>query len=160
MLRIHARMSKVAAVALAALALVAGPSGCGADSELDSLSLALEFGPNTMPAETSRLMIYTLPSLVTVDGQEEAVNCDLFVGPTADKTVYDYSSHFVQSVVTIADYDPAARSAVELKELPDMLLVFIIEALDEPGNLLAVGCGKGQIERGKKTFIPIYMELR
>jgi len=153
-------MAKALITMVAAAFLLTGAAGCGADRELDSLSLALEFEAYTMPDDTARLMIYILPSLVeTSPGVEEAINCDLFVGPTADKTIYDYSSHFVKSVETV-EFDPSSRSAVELKELPDMLLVFVIEALDQPGNLLAVGCGKGQIERGKKTFIPIYMELR
>jgi len=141
-----------------ALALAAGPLGCGPDRGLDSLSLKLEFEANTMPDDTARLNIYILPSLVVVEDEEEPVSCDLFVGPTADKTVYDYSSYFVKPQQA-ESFNPAERSAVELDQLPNMLLVFVIEAVDDPGNLLAVGCGKGQIERGKKTFIPIYMEL-
>jgi len=143
-----------------ALVMAIGLSGCGQDGNLDTLSLSLEFGPNTMPDNTNRLLVSLLPSLVEISpGEEEAINCDLFVGPTADKTVYDYTKFLVKGQENIP-FDPTQRSAVELKELPDMLLVFLIDALDEPGNTLAVGCGKGQIERGKKTFIPIYMELR
>jgi hypothetical protein len=36
----------------------------------------------------------------------------------------------------------------------------VVQAYDQSSALLALGCGKGQIERGKKTFITVYMDPR
>jgi len=47
---------------------------------------------------------------------------------------------------------------VLVKDLPEGLLVFVVEALDQSNSSLAWGCGKGQISRGQKTFISIFLE--
>jgi len=56
--------------------------------------------------------------------------------------------------------DPEEDTAVRIENLPEGRLVFVVQAYDQSSALLALGCGKGQIERGKKTFISIYMDLR
>ena len=130
---------------------------CGPDQSLDTRSLTLRFSPQDIPLNTFRLNVYVLPNSVTINQQEEAVSCELFVGPTADKNVYDYTSFLVTTPIQIA-FNPNDENAISIKELPEGLLVFIVEAVDEPGSQLALGCGMAQVERGKKVFVSIYMQ--
>ncbi len=130
---------------------------CGPDQSFDSMSLTLNFSPKDIPAGTFRLNVYVLPNSVMINQQEEVVNCDLFVGPTADKNVFDYTSFLVTTPIQVT-FNPDDENAISIKELPEGLLVFIVEAVDEPGSQLALGCGMAQIERGKKVFISIYMQ--
>ena len=147
----------VLAIGLVLLA-ASGFGACGGDdNNLNSLKLSLS--PSDVPTDTFRLTVYILPSIVSIGGIDEAIACDLFVGPTADKQIFDYSDHLV-STPTSVPFDPLDETAISLKELPEGLLVFVIEALDSSSNLLAQGCGKGQISRGEKTFITIFMEER
>jgi hypothetical protein len=147
----------VCAVGLLLLAVFGFGACGGGDDRFSSLELTLR--PADLPGDTFRLTVYILPSIVSIGGSDEAIACDLFVGPKADKQIYDYSDHLV-SAPTSVPINPLEETAVSLKGLPEGLLVFVIEALDESSNLLAMGCGKGQISRGEKTFIPIFMEDR
>lgn len=139
--------------------LALGLGACGADDEYSSIDMTLSFSPEAMPQDTARLSVYLLPSLVVNNGVEEAIDCGLFVGPTRSKEIYDYSSFLLKTPIQ-QYFDPVNATAVSLKDLKEGLTIFVIEALDDSSDLLAVGCGKGQIERGKKTFITIFMELR
>jgi hypothetical protein len=151
----HAARS-IARIAALFLALVL--AGCGTD-EYSSIDMTLRFSPETVPNGTVRLTVYLLPSLVNNDGVEEPIDCDLFVGPTRSKEIFDYSNHLLKTPISVT-FDPATSTAISLTDLAEGLTVFVVEALDDSSSLLALGCGKGQIVRGDKTFIPIYLELR
>jgi hypothetical protein len=141
---------------LAALMLLALLPACG-DEPLATLDLALEFGPNTLPEDTYAVRVYVLPALLE-DGT--TVQCEMFVGPTATEHVYDelYANQLV-IMPQLLTVDVGGDRSVLVKSLPEGLLVFVVEALDQSNSPLAWGCGKGQISRGQKTFISIYLEI-
>ncbi len=134
-----------------------GASSCGSEQTYASQSLTLRFSPEDIPENTFRINVYVLPNSVTIDGQEQAVGCELFVGPTADKNIFDYTSYLVTTPIQVA-FNPNDENAIAVKDLPVGLLVFIVEAVDEPGSQLALGCGMAQVERGKKVFVSIFMQ--
>lgn len=129
--------------------------GCGpADDGLLTLSLSLD--PRTLPPNLAAVDVYVLLAVMPDDTPLE---CSMFVGPTATEVVYDYTDSGALVTIVSGDVDPNFEPAISLPNLPEGLLVFVVEALDSSGAHLAWGCGRGQIEAGKKAFIPIYFEL-
>jgi len=138
---------------LALVAALLGTAACGPDP-LATIDLPLEFGPNTLPTSTYAVRVYVLPALVQGN---TTVECEMFVGPTATERIYDYTSELVIAP-QLLQVDVDGDRAVMVKGLPEGLLVFVVEALDQSNTSLAWGCGKGQISRGQKTFISIFLE--
>ncbi|HOX46329.1 MAG TPA: hypothetical protein PK668_22180 [Myxococcota bacterium] len=139
---------------LAALLLLAWLPACGQEP-LATLDLALEFGPDTLPPDTYAVRVYVLPALLE-DGT--TVECEMFVGPTATERIYDYTTELVVAPQLLT-VEVGGDRAVLVEDLPEGLLVFVVEALDQSNSTLAWGCGKGQISRGQKTFISIFLEI-
>ncbi|HSA20803.1 MAG TPA: hypothetical protein P5076_05080, partial [Myxococcota bacterium] len=86
------------------------------------------------------------------------VECEMFVGPTATERIYDYTTELVVAPQLLT-VEVGGDRAVLVEDLPEGLLVFVVEALDQSNSTLAWGCGKGQISRGQKTFISIFLEI-
>ncbi len=134
--------------------------GCGGDGGLGTQGFELRFAAAALPADTERLVVYVLPSLITTVEGEEEISCDMFVGPTADREIVEYTGYVINRPIQKTVDDPEEDTAVRIEDLPEGRLVFVVQAYDQSSALLALGCGKGQIERGKKTFIAIYMDPR
>jgi hypothetical protein len=84
----------------------------------------------------------------------------MFVGPTADREIVEFTSYVINQPIQKTIDDPDEDTSVRIEDLPEGRLVFVVQAYDQSSALLALGCGKGQIERGKKTFITVYMDPR
>jgi hypothetical protein len=134
--------------------------GCGGQGGLGTLDLDLRFAAAALPAETERLVVYVLPSLINTAEGEEEISCDMFVGPTADREIVEFTSYVINQPIQKTIDDPDEDTSVRIEDLPEGRLVFVVQAYDQSSALLALGCGKGQIERGKKTFITVYMDPR
>ncbi len=130
-----------------ALALAVGAS-CGGD-DFRGISLSLEFKPRDLPQDTTTINYYVLP-LQLSDGSQAA--CEDFMGSQAEKSVLDYSTDFVKR----GGQSVSATESVTLTlaELPEGMLMFYIEAAST-SQVLACGCGQGQVKRGEKVVIPI-----
>ena len=143
-LKTTARLCLVGVLGLALLA-------CGGDGT-EGISLALEFGPSDLPAETTFIRVYVLPGALS---DNTKILCEDFVGPDATKSIYDYTLNVLRT--STSDFNPLTGATIMLEGLPIGLLVFYVEALDQGSNVLAYGCGMGQVNKGEKTYIPIRM---
>ena len=125
-------------------------ASCGMD-DLSQQSFTINFSPRDLPAGTAYIRYYVLTVQSKAGG---TIDCDTFfvdpresVGAYAADTV-DFS--------TVA-FSATEGSAIVIKDLPEGDYVFYIEALDDVRTTLTCGCGEGEIEKGKKTNIPILL---
>jgi hypothetical protein len=122
---------------------------CGADG-VEQLDMSLTFSPQDLPQDSESVRYYVLPSALS---DSSLADCADFMGADAVKNVLDYGSDFLAN----GEEDVSSISGVTLaiKELPEGRLMFYVEALSAAKNVLACGCGQAEIEKGKKTTIPI-----
>ncbi len=147
------RSGRFLGVALVLLSL--GLAACGG-AEWDGLTLSIHFAPEDLPADTAIIRIYVLPSVATSPTQQEIeIKCEDLVGPTATKTIMDYRIYQLRMENVLID--AVSGGTLVLQKLPEGKLVFYVEAMDSVQRVLAYGCGTGNIEKGKKTYIPIRM---
>jgi|GEM_PF-1830272 len=132
-----------------------GLAACGG-AEWDGLTLAIHFSPEDMPAGTTIIRVYVLPSVAMSPTQEEIeIVCEDLVGPTATKRIDDYNIYRLRMENVL--FDSSSGGTLVISNLTEGKLVFYVEALDAAQRVLAYGCGTGNIEKGKKTYIPIRM---
>lgn len=136
---------------LAVLCLAVCLGSCGADPGDEGLSFSLD--PRALPAEAIRVAFYVLPSRL-FDGT--SATCDRFMGSAAPKNIFDYSTDFITNR-TESISDPSEAVTIEVKGLPEGILMFYLEVQDDTFSTIACGCGDGQIAKGDKTFIPIHV---
>jgi hypothetical protein len=136
-------------------ALGAGPA-CGPDVD-PYVDLSLSLDPRTVPPNLAYVNVYVLLAVLP---DNTPLDCEMFVGPGKTHTIYDFLTPEYRNVLVASassSIDPSAASVL-IPRLPEGLLVFVVDALDGNQSHLAWGCGKGQIERGKKVLIPIFLE--
>lgn len=142
-------------IGAALLLLASWLAACGG-AEWDGLTLSIHFAPEDLPAGTAIIRVYVLPSVAINQAQQEIeIKCEDLVGPTATKTIMDYRLYQLRMENVL--FDAASGGTVVLQKLSEGKLVFYVEAMDSVQRVLAYGCGTGNIEKGKKTYIPIRM---
>lgn len=128
-----------------ALALVLG-AACGGEN-YGGISLSLEFQPRDLPQGTTTIRYYVLPYDLD-DGSQAA--CEDFMGAQATKSVLDYTL-IKYGEQQVSSTEPVTLTVADLEE---GTLMFYIEAAST-SQVLACGCGQGQVQKGKKVIIPI-----
>ncbi|RLB54326.1 MAG: hypothetical protein DRI34_12190 [Deltaproteobacteria bacterium] len=131
------------------LALVLGALGPGCGGGTGRMELALQFSPRDLPAGTTSVRYYVLPT--TLSDNSQAV-CEDFLGPDAPKSVLDYGSDMVVSSETPVTDTTTITIVVE--NLPPGSFMFYLEAMAS-SSVAGCGCGSGSISAGEKTVIPI-----
>jgi hypothetical protein len=143
---------KVIQIIVLLLAALVVPS-CG-EGKLGALSLNLDFAPRDLPDETTAVQVLVLPHVIfsTETNTNETLVCSDFVGETAQKKIAPYISYAVaDSTIALA----SDGGSVTVSNLEEGSLLFYVRALDGTSQVLAFGCGEGEIQKGEKTFIAI-----
>jgi len=132
--------------------VISGVISCGQDDGIEGISLSMTFSTRDLPAETTSIFYYVLKYQL---GDGSTAACEDFMGSEAPKGVLDYPGDTEES--GMEDITPNGDLTLTITELPEGILMFYLEAVNQSGNTIACGCGQDEIIKGKKTIVPIRM---
>lgn len=141
--------ARVFTIGLALFMLFA--ASCGTD-DMSEQGFSINFSPRDLPTGTAYIRYYVLTAQSQSGG---TIDCDNFFVNEPRESVGDYTADTVD-FSTLA-FSSTEGGAVVIKNLKEGAYVFYVEALDDVRSILTCGCGEGEIEKGKKTNIPILL---